>query len=1219
MFGLTHRAVRALLGTCMALPGAAAAQFAPDTLALPFRAITINDGLSQGMVQAMAQDPYGFLWFGTKDGLNRYDGYGFTVFRHDLEDSTSLRENSVTNLYVDLQGRLWVGTARGLELLNRATERFTHVRFPGEAELGAVRGMRMDRHGDLWVAGSGGLVKLSFAQAVREGEPLPPFTVRWIGDGMSAVSATRDGRIWCSFSGFSACIAPVHQGRDHLDTVRVARPDGARRHLKQLRVLEDTVGGRLYGIHDDGVVALSADGMRCTELYHVDPGKGWINSDGPLLVADGSIWLPTYGGLYRFEPATRRLSLIRAIDTGLSQGFSTLCSGVIERAGTIWLGSTGYGLFRYDPRIERFHNLPDRSVRSLAPGLNDRILVSHYGRLLGILDAKTLSYARMVEQLTDLGPGLDTLSLGANAMTVQDDDGVLWIALAYGSLVRYDPQQRRATALPMGQGERGVLFPLLLGRGGYLWCGGDTGLWRVDRSTMRPTLFRWPIPSTRNPYDFVTALVETPDGAIWAGTMSGVLRLDPAKGRWRHYAHRPGDPRTLSSNTVFSLCPDSGDPSGTLWVGTSGGGLNRLDARSGEARRITTREGLPNDVIYGVLSDEDGRLWMSTNKGIARLDPRSGAIRTFNVGDGLQSDEFNRYAYCKDAHGRLWFGGVSGINWFHPRELREDSTPVTVRITGVELMNKPVRFGEAGSPLARPAYLSAGMTIPYSMNMVSFSFASMEFSSPELHQYRYKLDGFDPEWIEAGTTRKAIYTNLDPGRYTFRVRGRNRDGVWDEQGTAFALTVLPPWWRTWWFFTLCAVVVVGGTLLYIRSLRRQKEHLERTVAERTRELSREKDRSEELLKNILPENVATELKARGHAEARHFEQVTVLFSDFKDFTRISEQLTAADLVDELNVCFNAFDRIMEKYGVEKIKTIGDAYMAAGGVPDPSGGMPLAVVLAGLEMQQIMRERQAEREAQGKPAFRMRVGIHTGPVVAGIVGRRKFAYDIWGDTVNIASRMESSCEPGEVNISAATHELVKDEKDLLFTPRGKVSAKGKGELEMCYVRARSIEDVVRAEPLKPEPMPTETVEGAQMDALRTAVNGQPSTALRELRILLAEDNEFNAMVVQGHLENWVPGARITHVLNGAEAVAAMRHDRFDLVLMDIQMPEMNGYDAARAIRALPDAKGRVPIIAMSANVMKAEIDRCMEAGMNAFVPKPYKREQLLEAMEKVVVQ
>ncbi|MBK8499707.1 MAG: tetratricopeptide repeat protein [Flavobacteriales bacterium] len=242
--------------------------------------------------------------------------------------------------------------------------------------------------------------------------------------------------------------------------------------------------------------------------------------------------------------------------------------------------------------------------------------------------------------------------------------------------------------------------------------------------------------------------------------------------------------------------------------------------------------------------------------------------------------------------------------------------------------------------------------------------------------------------------------------------------------------------------SIAVLAVAGGLWARLRFVRRSRAAIQR-----------EKDRSDDLLHNILPVEVATELKDKGHADAKHFDQVTILFTDFKGFTEVSQLLSPAELVDELNVCFKAFDKIMGEHGIEKIKTIGDAYMAAGGVPQARAGSVRDSVRAGLAMQEFMEERARAREAEGKPAFRMRVGLHTGPVVAGIVGDRKFQYDIWGDAVNLASRMESSGEVGEVNISAATHELLKDDADLTFTARGKVLAKGKGELEMYFVARR----------------------------------------------------------------------------------------------------------------------------------------------------------------------
>lgn len=233
--------------------------------------------------------------------------------------------------------------------------------------------------------------------------------------------------------------------------------------------------------------------------------------------------------------------------------------------------------------------------------------------------------------------------------------------------------------------------------------------------------------------------------------------------------------------------------------------------------------------------------------------------------------------------------------------------------------------------------------------------------------------------------------------------------------------------------------VLGGSLIFLTVVMRQRNRI-----------SREKQRSEELLLNILPEEVAEELKATGAAEARHFDIATILFTDFKNFTELSGQMTPAALVDELNTCFKTFDALMVRYKIEKIKTIGDAYMAAGGLPDPQHGSPADVIMAALEMQDFMTARQAERAAAGLPYFEMRLGIHTGPVVAGIVGVKKFQYDIWGDTVNMASRMETAGETGKVNISEATHAAIKDTPGLAFSYRGKLPVKGKGDVSMWFV-------------------------------------------------------------------------------------------------------------------------------------------------------------------------
>ena len=219
-------------------------------------------------------------------------------------------------------------------------------------------------------------------------------------------------------------------------------------------------------------------------------------------------------------------------------------------------------------------------------------------------------------------------------------------------------------------------------------------------------------------------------------------------------------------------------------MGTNGGGLNRFDKRTGLFTRFSTTDGLPNNVIYGLLADDDGQLWMSTNKGIAQFNPLTHAVRSFDASDGLQGDEFNRYAYCKAADGTLFFGGVNGFNYFRSEELRPDTLPAVVHITDIKLTNRSIAFGAEGSPLTAPTHLTRELVFAYSdAAMLTFEFATMEVSEPEEQRYQYKLDGFDTDWIMARSDRSAVYTNLDPGTYTFHVRGDNRDGLWDTKGT----------------------------------------------------------------------------------------------------------------------------------------------------------------------------------------------------------------------------------------------------------------------------------------------------------------------------------------------------------------------------------------------------------------------------------------------------
>jgi signal transduction histidine kinase len=315
----------------------------------------------------------------------------------------------------------------------------------------------------------------------------------------------------------------------------------------------------------------------------------------------------------------------------------------------------------------------------------------------------------------------------------------------------------------------------------------------------------------------------------------------PGASQWRSYKNIPGDKSSLSNNMIFSLSVDPVAPAKYLWIGTNSGGLNRLDLVSGTFQRFTDRDGLPNNVIYGILPDENGNLWLSTNSGLCRFNTATHACKNFFASDGLQGNEFNRYAYYKAGDGALYFGGVGGFNFFYPEGLNKADHFPAVAFTSFRLFNRDIAFNDSGSVIGKPIDFIDELLLQYDQNVITIGFAAMDFAAPEKNQFRYRLEGFDKDWIFSGTRREAIYTGLNPGTYTFIVKAANSEGAWNPAGRKIRITVLPPWWKTWWARTLFVLLGAGllGFFIWLRtaSLRRTQAMLGQKVKERTQELN----------------------------------------------------------------------------------------------------------------------------------------------------------------------------------------------------------------------------------------------------------------------------------------------------------------------------------------------------------------------------------------------
>ncbi len=800
-----------------------------QTLDMRFDHLTHEQELSQSTVNAIVQDALGYLWFGTQDGLNRYDGYAVTVFKHSINDTNTIADNSIWCLLSDTQGDLWAGTLRGgaqrfllsenrfvhhvhnpqdpttisennvislfedserhlwmgtlnngLNRYDRSTNRFTRFRHdpddPTSLSNNTIWSISEDTQHNLWIATWRGLCRLNLKDTVARFQRYnhnPSEATSLGGDNIRVVYVDRAGTLWIGTWG---------AGLDRFD----ARTQSFRHYTHD--------PANPHSIASNLILSISQD------------------SRGTLWVGTGD------AGVCLYEPSTD--SFVRyAHDprnpASLNNNIvSALCE---DRAGTMWIGTGAGGVNMVDWRRNRFPhyrdalNNPDdmhgNDVWAILEDSRGELWVGTYGSGLNRFDRsrrKVVNYRYTPVQPRSLSHN-NVLSL------CETSDGSIWIGTEGGGLNRFNrasgtfTHYRRRPGTPNSL-SHDEITALLEDRRGNLWIGNNGG--SVDRLDLRTnTLVHYPA-DEENPAALagtsIMCLYEDRQGTIWIGSLGGGLhRYVPEKDSFVRYLPSTTPNAGLNNSTVLSIYQDE---DGVLWIGTYGGGLTRFRPSDGSFMHYTQADGLPNDVVYGILPDARGNLWLSTNKGISKFTPTTGQFRNYDVQDGLQANEFNQGAHFRSSRGELFFGGLNGFNAFFPDSIRDNAYVPPVYLTSFRVFDKPVRLPQA---LAATKHI----TLSYDENFFSFEFVALNFISPEKNRYLYKLEGLDRDWIVASAARRfAGYTNLDPGDYVLHVKGSNNDGVWNEQGVALAITITPPYWQTWWFRILAALVLTG--LLY---------------------------------------------------------------------------------------------------------------------------------------------------------------------------------------------------------------------------------------------------------------------------------------------------------------------------------------------------------------------------------------------------------------------
>ncbi len=778
----------------------------------------LSEGLSQATVNTIVQDRRGFMWFGTQDGLNRFDGYSFTIFRHNPSDTNSIPDNYIWTMAEDGNGRLWIGTLNnGLCRYDPERGEFRNFRHvPGDSNSlsnNNVTALCRGADGQILVGTWGGGLQ-KYDPGHNRFMQLQPANRR-----VRCLYRGRGGVLWVGTwegldlidSGGAAIAHFVHDAHDP------ASLSGDR----IISLCEDEAGVMWVGTFDSGLNRFDRERRKFVRLAHGAGGARTPGSDAIRCMTEdgrGRLWIGTLdAGVDRLDPARGVFSHFTS-DAFNRDGLSSnrVFSMCRDRTGAIWIGTGDAGINRYDPLAHEFArfardpsepaSLSSNVVRAILESARGDLWVGTFGgglnrRLPG--QEGFIHYAH--DRLNSSGPESQAvLSL------FEDSRHDIWIGTGDAGLDRFDGKSgkfvhyRHDAHNPLSLSD-GAVMAFMEDREGNLWIGTSGG--GADHFERRSGTFSRFRPGAGNtaPANDIWAIHEDRSGNIWMGTWGeGLYMYNGRQDSLTRYMHDPVNPGSLSNNTVWSMYEDT---EGILWFGTWGGGLDRFDMSTGTFKAYTEADGLPNNVVYGILPDGRGNLWLSTNKGISKFSPAAGTFRNYDALDGLQADEFNQGAYCRGADGTLYFGGVNGINAFQPDSLRDNPEPPPVVITGFQVFNRAVPANAAGG---------GTITLSYRDNFFSFEFAALNYTAPEKNRYAYKLEGFDREWIASGTRRYVSYTHLSGGDYVFRVIGSNNDGIWNEAGIALPLHIDPPFYMTWWFLLAIAALIGVGTYLSYR-------------------------------------------------------------------------------------------------------------------------------------------------------------------------------------------------------------------------------------------------------------------------------------------------------------------------------------------------------------------------------------------------------------------
>lgn len=797
---------------------------------IKFEHLTGDEGLSQSVVSCIIQDYIGFMWFGTQDGLNRYDGKKFKIYKNESETNNSICNNFIICLFEDRNKNLWIGTKSGLSRYDRNNDCFLNYKFEsdniGKILNNQINSITEDKSGSLWIGtyGSGIINFNRLNNEYRRYSKTENEQFSLSEDKITDIKEDGEGNLWIGTWGGGLNLFDTKQKKFFHKLLSDDEQNNI--SIRKINSLLVDSHGILYVCTNNGLYELVKEKNKFINYENDHLNSFSISNNLISLIfedSSGNYWVGTReGGLNIFDKKPNKFFNYKyEKDNLFSLSNNTIMSVYEDRSGIIWIGTFGGGINKINLQSKKIYHYTANSGNPNSLASNDVCCFcedSENNLWIGTRDNGLSKYDKKLKTFINYIHNADEVNCicyNNVKSVIEDKDKNLWIGTLGEGLNKFNTKTNKFQYYKNIPGDKDSLghntvFALTPDKSGNIWIGttgGGLNKFDCDKEIFIKFIFdannKYSISSNRVSIIFIDS-----DDDIWIGTEnSGLNKFDRDKEKFYHYKHNPKSPSSISGNDVSVIYEDS---SGILWIGTNGDGLNKFNKKTGVFRRYTEKDGLPNNIINGILQDKNKNLWISTNNGLSKFNPLAETFRNYDVRDGFQSNEFNSQAYLKLKSGELVFGGINGFNIFDPDEIKNNSFIPPVVISDFQIFNKHVQISEKDSVLKRSITVEDEIVLSYRDSVFSFEFVSLDYNIPGKNQYAYKMEGFDKEWVYSENRRFVTYTNLDAGDYLFRVKGSNNDGIWNEEGAKIKIKITPPFWKTWWFRALGVFSVTGA-------------------------------------------------------------------------------------------------------------------------------------------------------------------------------------------------------------------------------------------------------------------------------------------------------------------------------------------------------------------------------------------------------------------------